>query len=114
MRLFLKIIFRIILGIFSVISVSLIIVILYGIYQANFSTKARIAAKNIENCRKIRQQMSKNEVLEIMGNPDTIMNTSKNSVYYCYEENDDSHPFVEIEIDSNSKVIGVYAPIYDK
>lgn len=97
--------------IISVLSV-LIILWLFSIYTAHFSTEATKGRNNLNNAKKLRIGMGKNETESIMGKPNTIMHMERDFVIptesedrFLYKTNDDSHPYIAVAFDSASQKI---------
>jgi len=57
------------------------------------------------NSRKVKSQMSKEDVLSIMEKPDNIIIER-----FCYTTNDDSYPYIEFSLDSLKRVKEIYSP----
>lgn len=87
----------------------------YGIYNWNYSPKAKLRKTHISNAKKVTPDMSKAEVISIMGKPDVIHPTKFKdySVIYRYDTYDESEPYVSIYLDSTMSVKKVHYPIYD-
>jgi hypothetical protein len=100
-----KKIVKIILLIFTII---LIIAIFYVNYDAHFSKRAIKGKKVIENSKKIVIGMTEKELLNIMGQPDTIIKDTI-SIYY-YDLNDDSYGSGTVYIDSTMRVKNKFFP----
>jgi len=91
----------------------IIVFILYLNYQTHFSNAAKKGKANIENIKMVKERMSADEVLLIMGEPDTIIPPNEmhpKELYYDYLTNDESFINVTITFDSTMKVKKTYYP----
>jgi hypothetical protein len=90
-----------------VLSVLVLVVLIIGyvFFDSHWSGNAVIGEKNILNSRKVKSQMSQEDVLSIMGKPDTIIKER-----FCYTTNDDSYPYIEFSFDSLKRVKEIYSP----
>jgi hypothetical protein len=77
--------------------------IFYNIFEQNFSKCALEGKKNKLNSRKIKVGMSKDDIINIMGKPAKSLSESGSAIL-LYPTYDDSHPYIEIGIDSERKV----------
>lgn len=87
------------------ILVLVVLIIGYVIYDSHWSSNAKKGRKNILSSRKIKPRMSQEDVLSIMGKPDTIIRGR-----LCYATNDDSYPYIEFSFDSLKRVKKIYSP----
>jgi len=62
--------------------------------------------KNLDNSKKIERDMTKDKVIEIMGQPDKDI-----GYRICYMTNDDSYPEIDIAFDSTGKIYEFYSPV---
>lgn len=90
-----------------VLSILLLVVLIIGyvIYDSHWSSNSEKGGKNILNSRKVKSQMSQEDILSIMGKPDTIIRER-----FCYITNDDSYPYIEFSFDSLKRVKEIYSP----
>lgn len=90
-----------------VLSILLLVVLIIGyvIYDSHWSYNAEKGEKNILNSRKVKSQMRQEDILSIMGKPDTIIRER-----FCYITNDDSYPYIEFSFDSLKRVKEIYSP----
>jgi hypothetical protein len=72
------------------------------IYQIRFSDRARKAYENVENSERLSEGMNLNQVIEVMGKPDTIYPSyfDKSQDIYYYEPPFAASSGIEIYIDS--------------
>lgn len=77
-------------------------------YQSHFSKVAIKGKENLTLSKSLRVGMSDDEVLKIMGNPDTTI--KNDNPIYCYVINDESFGYGQIMFDSTMKVIEIYFP----
>lgn len=94
----------------------LLVIIIYLNYQSHFSEEAKNGKKNIVNAENIEIGMTEEQVISIMGKPDTIqafeVEKIERNKYYYYSTNDESHPSIEITFDSAMRVKRVSSPSY--
>ncbi len=81
----------------------------YTIYDALWSSQAINGGRNIYNSKEIKTGISKENVIKIMGKPDSIINGR-----FCYLTNNDSYPYIELSFDSIGKVLEIYSPNKNK
>ena len=87
--------------------------IFYLNYQTHFSEAARKGKSNVENIKAVKEGMSTDEVLLIMGKPDTIVFPNEmhpKALYYDYFTNDESFANATVSFDSTMKVQKTYYP----
>lgn len=96
---------KILLASFVILIVTMVIIVNY---DAHFSNKAVKGENNLNNIRKVKIGMTENEMISIMGKPDTIFTVY--SKIYCYDINNDSYVYGKIHIDSNLRVSDIFYP----
>ncbi|GIV28665.1 MAG: hypothetical protein KatS3mg027_2479 [Bacteroidia bacterium] len=91
----------------TVLSTLVLVVLIIGylIYDSHWSSKAKKGRKNILNSRKVKIQMSQEDVLSIMGKPDTVIGRR-----FYYITNNDDYIYIEISFDSLKRVKKIYSP----
>lgn len=90
-----------------ILSALVLVVLMFGyvFYDSHWSASANKGEKNISNSRKVESKMSQEDVLFIMGKPDTIIKDR-----FCYITYDDSYPYIEFSFDSLNRVKEIYSP----
>ncbi|KAB1156157.1 hypothetical protein [Flavobacterium luteum] len=82
-----------------------VLIIGYIFFAAHWSVDAKKGKANILNSRRIKSQMSQEDILSIIGKPDTIIKKR-----FCYITNNDSYPYIEFHFDSLRRVKVIYSP----
>lgn len=98
-----------------VLAALFLLLIIYLNYETYFSESARVGKANIENIKKIKEGMSVDQVILIMGKPDSISNPDKIRYpyfQYYYSTNDESFANITVVVDSNMLVKATYYPKY--
>ena len=91
-----------------IIGIVIVAIIIALNYHSHFSKAAIKGKENITFSKSIRIGMTKDEVLSIMGKPDT---TKKDDYpIFSYGVNDDSYGYVQILFDSAMRVSEIYFP----
>jgi hypothetical protein len=96
--------------VFIIVAIAIISIILIAINLFDrYSQKAARSKYFIEKSKEIKTGMTIDEVVYIMGQPDTII--QNRNIIYCYDISDDSFGNGQIIFDSTYKVQDSYFPI---
>ncbi|MFV1883673.1 MAG: hypothetical protein ACMZ7B_04245 [Balneola sp.] len=80
------------------------------IYDSHFSYSAKLGKQNLENIKLVQYGMTLEEVLEIMGEPETILNSPDKNFFvdYEYEVPPGSSAICVVQFGSTMKVKDIY------
>ena len=91
-----------------IIGIVVVTIIIALKYHSHYITAAIRGKENINSSKSIRIGMTKDDVLQIMGKPDTTIKDA--CPIFCYSVNDDSYGSGQILFDSTMKVRDIYFP----
>jgi hypothetical protein len=91
-----------------IIGIVVVAIIIALKYHSHYSKAAIRGKENINSSKSIRIGMAKDDVLQIMGKPDTTIKDEY--PIFCYSVNDDSYGYGQILFDSTMKVREIYFP----
>ena len=91
-----------------IIGIIIVAIILMLNYHSHFSKEAIKGKENIAFSKNVRVGMTEDEVLSIMGKPDTTI--KDDTPIYCYGVNDESYGYGQILFDSTMRVEKIYFP----
>ncbi|MFZ4724720.1 MAG: hypothetical protein ACOYMD_04675 [Paludibacter sp.] len=96
-------------GMYIIISIFVVAQILtFFVYTNHICVKENKNTNNLIHSKKIKIGMLENEVINIMGKPDTIIN--ENVIIFCYEIDKESYANGQIIFDSTMMVKEIYFP----
>lgn len=98
---------KLIIYIFSIL---IMLLLAYVILERNFSKNAQKGKRNMALAGKLKTGMKENYLINLMGNPDTVILNSDSIKVFHYLSNNVDYLDIEIYVDRDSNITRIILP----